>query len=90
MPRLERWSLFTESDVYTAPECLVYQVQGFVYGNPKFEDGKFVHTSRIVELNIEEGYAQTLNIRYELGEVNPNYTAWLEENGKSLQSIKKG
>lgn len=33
-------------------------VQGNVYGNPKFEDGTFIHTSDILEIYTEEDHLE--------------------------------
>ena len=49
--KLKNWSIV--SDVisnYAAPEISHYYLQGNVYGNPKFEDGSNVITSRIMEI----------------------------------------
>lgn len=60
--RLENWSL-EESPI--DPERRV--LWGNVYGHPRFEDGTLVRTSRVVEANVEERWAKTLNTDYTLG-----------------------
>lgn len=48
-----------------------YYYQGYVYNNPKFEDGTYIHTSRLVNEVIGEHTGkvvaiETLNTVYEL------------------------
>jgi len=48
-----------------------YYYQGYVYDNPKFEDGTYVHTSRLVAEEIGEKTGkvvsiETLNSHYDL------------------------
>jgi hypothetical protein len=35
---------------FSAPELNKFYLQGDVYGNPKFPDGSFVSTSRIIDI----------------------------------------
>lgn len=58
MARLENWVL------------LGNHIYADIYDDEKgrFRDGNPIRTSTIQELNREEGYAQTRNTRYELGE----------------------
>lgn len=37
---------------------------GNVYGHERFRDGQLVHTSVVMEINKEEGWAKTLNTYY--------------------------
>jgi len=48
-------------------------IYGYVYDNPKFPNGEFIHTSRIVELDSNFKWVKTLNSTYELGERNTEY-----------------
>lgn len=49
--RLKNWSMFvTTANDFMAPELGIPHLQGNVYDNPKFVDGSFVHTSRIIEI----------------------------------------
>ena len=48
---LKNWSVFTTvANEFLPPEAGFPHLQGNVYNNPKFKDGTFVHTSRIVEI----------------------------------------
>lgn len=39
---------------------------GHVYGHPKFRDGTYIHTSRIVNFNKRVGVIETLHTFYKL------------------------
>lgn len=41
---------------------------GEVRGHPRLPDGAFIHTSRVVRLDVEAATAETLNTFYSLGE----------------------
>ena len=84
---IEDWSISSDGNPYQAPELRVSRVIGKVYGNVKFNDGKVVSTSAIVELNLEKGYCRTLNSVYDLGKVSEQYKAWCVENGFNLKSF---
>jgi hypothetical protein len=56
MPRLENWYV-NNSD------CIV----GQVYGDPRFEDGTLVITSRVATLDSDANVAVTKNSNYILG-----------------------
>lgn len=46
-------------------------VWGNVYGNPKFEDGTWVHTSNV--LKVEGRTIKTMNSTYDLGLINEQH-----------------
>lgn len=73
--KLENWSVnFLPFDLYIAPEQIKCRASGQVYGNPKFEDGEVITTSRIVK--VENGCIVTKSGSfYELGEPHPDYEA---------------
>ena len=49
--RLKNWSIYSVPlNDFAAPELSKFYLQGNVYGNPKFQDGSFVTTSRIIEI----------------------------------------
>lgn len=51
MIRLKNWSVFASNDNgFTDPELFVYQLQGNVYGHPRFNDGDPVNTSTIEDI----------------------------------------
>lgn len=82
MPRLENWSLGyvgeSEDNTYLAPELAVCNLSGNVYGHPDFDEGEFIHTSRIMK--VEGKTVQTRNTLYELGQVCTDYLAWYKAN----------
>ena len=48
---VKNWSIFTnDNHGFRAPELCSKHLQGFVYGNPKFNDGDLIKTSRIVRI----------------------------------------
>ena len=88
MPRLENWSIGTAYvNPYQAPETIEKHINGTIYDDEegRFPDGSEISTSTVQELNLNEGYAQTRNTRYTLGEPDKSYIEWLKEQGKSLE-----
>ena len=71
--KLENWSICTPKvNPFTAPELIPQCLQGNVYGHPRFRDGEFVISSRIV--GIKENLILTYSgSTYELGEPDPDY-----------------
>ena len=62
--KLKNWSVTSDVDErWIAPEMMHYHLQGNVYGNPKFGDGYFVITSRIIEINDKGVFADDKEIR---------------------------
>lgn len=57
---LKNWSVTSDVNAFIAPELKHYYLQGNVYGNPKFEDGRNVITSRIMELNDKGDYKEAI------------------------------
>lgn len=83
MPRLENWSVgSSEFNPYQAPECQSKVLRGQIYDDEKnrWDDGTTIRTSRLVELDIKNKYAQTLNTKYILGEPSEDYLKCLQEN----------
>lgn len=82
--RLENWSivrsfgLFANSiDVLGSEDKI--GLSGYVYGHPDFDDGDGpIHTTRIIMTNGKK--AITRNTQYILGEVDPEYDKWMQEN----------
>lgn len=59
--KLKNWSVVSDIDIrFVAPEIMHYHLQGNVYGNSKFEDGKHVMTSRIIEVNDKGNYKEAI------------------------------
>lgn len=45
-----------------------YWICGNIYGNPKFEDGKFLHSSLLKSVDFVTNTCVTMNSTYVLGE----------------------
>lgn len=78
IPVIENWSLESESDFYKAPELKRMQICGKVYNHPDANDGKTIKTSFVK--SVKGKIVHTRNSVYQLGEVDPNYKKWVEEN----------
>ena len=84
MVKIENWQIKTaESDKYTAPELRPIRVKGQVVGHDRFADGNWITSSPIIAA---EGLTLTTatGSRYELGDVDPAYLAWLAEAGQEF------
>jgi hypothetical protein len=79
MMRIENWSITWWAERYTAPECAKFQLQGDVIGNPKFEDGKYIRTSDIMEIDGSRVTTRSGSV-YILGEPKREYVEWCREN----------
>ncbi len=88
MVRIEKWAVvFVSGDVYTPPEQRDRALYGAVYGHPKFEEGFMVQTSDILGGSVKtaDGHvAKTRSRDYLLGEPDPAYMTWLEQNGMTF------
>lgn len=60
-------------------------VTGNIYGHPAFPDGKFVHTSRVVGLDLDTRTLSTLNSTYHLGKPA---AAYAEQFPQSMEVVK--
>ena len=69
---LEEWAPVTAEEPYLAPELRKRFLLGRVYGNPNFEEGKYVKTSSIKGWD-GECVITNSGSRYKLGDVNANY-----------------
>jgi hypothetical protein len=90
--RLENWSigLAGTMSMYGSLENIPQVAYGSVYGNPRFEDGTSVRTSKIQEINLDSGYIQTRNSRYELGVIDSRYLEHCRnEKRENLQLLEK-
>lgn len=84
MIKLENWSVVVRDQCpWQAPESAKRQLSGECYNHPQFKDGTFVSTSYIVDVdkNVIKTYSGSI---YELGEPDPEYLKWLDENGYKL------
>ena len=78
---LKNWSTVGgSSNPYLAPELQTLCLRGEVYGHPKHEDGKRIHSSPVVDLDIDNNTARTLNTEYVLDGPDPQWLAWLKEH----------
>lgn len=67
--RIENWSLVVVGKDETQ------SLSGQVFGNPKFNDGQFVTTSRIVGKNSQNEVITKSGNSYELGQIKRDYEA---------------
>ena len=51
---------------------------GRAFGHQRIEKGKFIFTSPIVRVDIENKLVETRNPRYLLGETSEEYKAWIK------------
>ena len=86
MPKLEDWQVGKwSSNPYKAPELWTWKLQGKIYNHPNFNDGEMVTTSEIVKLDVDARKATTRSgTEYELGNPNPQWIDWLQEQGYNL------
>lgn len=81
---LQNWAVRMSGDGYTAPELSYRCLSGQVYDCPKHEDGAWIVSSRIVKIEGKTITTSTGSV-YELGEVHPEYAAWVKEHtGKEI------
>lgn len=74
--KIENWAIVGSPFGPFKPYSSEYEISisGTVYGNPKFEDGKWITTSKIVGYDFDANCVITKsNSLYELGTVNPDY-----------------
>ena len=77
MPRIENW---IKSKLDPKPDGLDFCLMGEVWDdsrhNPdttEFANGHMIRTTRVIEINEEEGWARTRNTLYELGKERGKY-----------------
>lgn len=57
--RLKNWSMFQgEPSGFQPPELRAVYLQGNAYGHPRFSDGSFVSTSRIIKIEDKVEYKE--------------------------------
>jgi hypothetical protein len=77
--RLENWSVGVIHDnPYMPPEQAGQCLQGEAYGHPKSEDGPFIHTTQIMDVDNRTVTTSSGTV-YELGEIEATYLAWCEK-----------
>jgi hypothetical protein len=88
---LQNWSCFStgSNDPYLAPELATLRICGEAYGHPKSQDGQYVRTSSVVQVDGREVITRSGSV-YRLGKINPLYRKWLKKyrpNWNSKQPI---
>jgi len=85
MVRIEKWAVvLAPGDVYTPPAQRDRALYGEVYGHPKFAEGFLVNTSVILGGSIKTAAGHVVKTEsrdYLLGEPDPAYITWLEQQG---------
>lgn len=81
--RLENWCIVSDGDPYLAPEMQKSYLNGKVYGHPRFDEGHYVTTSRIIEVKDGKVHTRSGSV-YELGKVDPSYE---EQFPKALERL---
>ena len=85
---LKDWSVTNSKFGFFLEDEESYHLQGRVYGHPKFEDGTYVRTSKIVSILSAGDYKEVVTRSgslYELykDNINPDcktgYTNWIKE-----------
>ena len=76
MPHLEQWTYQRRpiEAMYCAPEQIHFILTGDVYDHPKFEDGRYIETSTVVEIRTGTITTESGSV-YTLGDVDPDYEA---------------
>ena len=88
MPRLENWMIIIQDiKPYQSPELARAYMIGEIYNDNRFEDGKTIRTSTLVEFDIKNNTAETENTIYTLGNPSEEWKKWLEENNNPLSLI---
>jgi hypothetical protein len=89
-PRLEVWSFVTvNNSPYHAPEQGFAAIKARVYDDPRFPDSCYITTSRPTAMSIKEGWVQTKNTRYQLGQISLSFIGWMSRNGHTLEKYEE-
>jgi len=89
MSKLEHWSIQAVlDDEYQAPETARTILCGYIYNDSRFKEGTFVTTSTLRYFDPESKKAKTNNTEYELGEIDVNFSDFMESNGFKLTDYK--
>lgn len=70
---LKNWSLTSRASAYTPPELMYFNLQGDVYGHPRFEDGSPVITSKIMEINDKGDHKEAITYSGSVYELYKDY-----------------
>lgn len=81
---IEQWSAHDNPDPYIPPECRGNPfLVGIVSGHPQKPDGARIQTSSIKTARGRRVTTRS-GTTYMLGEADPEYVAWLTEQGRSF------
>lgn len=86
--RIENWFVTRLGDMYTSPEMSSMLIHGEVYGNPKFIDGTYINTSRVITVEGNKITTRSGSV-YELGIPNPEYVQWCKENNLHIPTVEE-
>jgi hypothetical protein len=87
--RIENWAFVIRGDSYSAPEQLTQHLTGNVFGHTRHEDGKFVETSTVEQIDLENGIVITRNSTYILGTPDSKWVEWISKNdSRWLEKLK--
>lgn len=89
MPRLENWCIVVDPNFtpYTAPELIKKRLSGNIHNDNRFNDGEYVTTSSIQDIDLVNKFARTKNTTYELGRMSASYKEWLDDNGYKVEDF---
>ena len=83
MPRIEDWGLYT----LRPHDGSRYALHGRIFDRTGFPDGELGDTSEVIAFLPSEGEAITRNSVYDLGAVSPDFVAFLQTLGQTLDSL---
>jgi hypothetical protein len=52
---------------------------GYVSGHTNFQNAKFIYTSVIIEVDLNDGVVETRNTTYQLGRPSDEYRSWYQQ-----------
>ena len=88
---LDQWAMQIGGSItpYAAPETYRYVLMGTVRDHPEIEDGEFVTTSHIEDLDLEAGTCETKNTLYILETPREDYIEHCRKVGsESVQRLE--
>lgn len=60
------------------------RLAGYVYGHAHLPNAKMVYTSPILSIDLNQGYVETHNTVYRLGQSNDLYKSWEDKRKNSI------
>ena len=90
MPHLENWAIAGGFvSVYRAPDRVTRRLVGVVTGHERLDDGREVTTSELQSIDYEARTARTKNSDYTLGEPDPAWLEWCDENNIDCADVRR-